>query len=204
MLRRHHCELAFEAHLRRLRLPYVAVDEAKRSLLPDGPDEAIGADPGAIKSFDFLVSTPERNLLVDIKGRKLRWTARSGIGRLENWVTREDLRSLERWESLFGDGFEAVFVFAYWTDRQPPDGEFDHLLRHRDRWYALRCVTRADYAAIARTRSPKWETLDLSPDGFARVACGLTGARRSRAADRPRPDFGRRLWASERRGTVMA
>lgn len=204
MLRRHHCELAFEEHLRRLRLPYVAVDEAKRSLLPDGPDEAFGAEAAAIKSFDFLVSTPGRNLLVDIKGRKLRWTTRSGIGRLENWVTREDLRSLERWESIFGEGFEALFVFAYWTDRQPPDGEFDHLLEHRDRWYALRCVTRADYASRARTRSPKWETIDLHPDDFARISTGLTASGRPRSIAGPRPDFGRRLWAPEGRGTVMA
>ena len=203
MLRRHHCELAFEEHLRRLRLPYVAVDEAKRSLLPDGPDDSFDTVPEAIKSFDFLVSPPGRNLLVDIKGRKLRWTARSGIGRLENWVTREDLRSLEQWEAIFGDGFEAVFVFAYWSDRQPPDGEFDHLLQHRDRWYALRCVTRSDYSGLARTRSPKWETIDLRPDDFARVATGLAPDQRSRSSSRSRPQIGRRLWASESRGTVL-
>lgn len=168
--RHHHCELAFEEHLRRLRLPYVAVDEARKSLLP--PES--GCD--AIKSFDFLVSLPDRRLLIDIKGRKLRMSRSGKVGKLENWVTRDDLRSLARWEEIFGPGFRAMFVFAYWSDTQPPDGEFDHLMQHRDRWYALRCVERGAYEAQARTRSPKWETVDLDAQVFSRLATGLTDA----------------------------
>src|SRR3972149_2650541 len=48
MKRDNHYEAAFEAYLRRRRLPYVAVDEARRSLAPDG----------ALKSLDFIVSSP--------------------------------------------------------------------------------------------------------------------------------------------------
>lgn len=167
MQRHHHCETAFEEHLRRLRLPYVAVDEARKALLPlDGADDAL-------KSFDFLVSLPDRRLLVDIKGRKLRLGRGGRVGRQENWVTREDLRSLAQWESIFGNGFRAVFVFAYWTDLQPPDGVFDQLLEHRGRWYALRCVERRDYAIHARTRSPKWGTVDLDTETFSRLSRGL-------------------------------
>lgn len=171
MLRRHHCELAFEEHLRRLRLPYIAVDEAKKSLLP----ASCAAD--SVKSFDFLVSAPRRNLLVDVKGRKLRLGAGGRIGRLENWVTREDLRSLSHWETLFGSGFEAVFVFAYWTDRQPPDGLFEHLLEYRDRWYALRVVSIKSYRAHARPRSEKWETVDLAPQVFEKLRVPLAQTR---------------------------
>ncbi|MFG0292274.1 MAG: HYExAFE family protein [Phycisphaerales bacterium JB065] len=168
MQRHHHCELAFEEHLRRLRLPYVAVDEARKSLLP--PESGFDA----IKSFDFLVSLPNRSLLVDIKGRKLRMNRSGRVGKLENWVTRDDLRSLAHWEQIFGPKFQAVFVFAYWSDIQPPDGVFDHLLHHRDRWYALRCIDRASYEAHARTRSPKWETVDLDARVFSQLATGLT------------------------------
>ncbi len=167
MQRHHHCELAFEEHLRRLRLPYIAVDEARKALLP--PD----AGQGAVKSFDFLVSGPDRKLLVDIKGRKLRLKADGRIGRLENWVTQDDLRSLAHWESLFGTGFEAVFVFAYWTDVQPPDGLFEHLLESRGRWYALRSVPMRVYARHARTRSERWGTVDLAATDFERLRSAL-------------------------------
>ncbi len=168
MQRRHHCESAFEEHLRRLRLPYVAVDEARKALLP--PES--GSD--SVKSFDFLVSAPGRNLLVDVKGRKLRVNSRGGFGRLENWVTREDLHSLEHWESLFGTGFEAAFVFAYWTDQQPPDGAFEHLLAYREKWYALRMVPMRAYSRCARVRSERWKTVDLAPGDFERLGSPLS------------------------------
>jgi len=60
--RDNHYEAAFEAYLRSRGVPYVAVDEAKRSVLSDG---------GSIKSLDFIVSTPcQVTWLVDVKGRK--------------------------------------------------------------------------------------------------------------------------------------
>ena len=43
-----HYEAAFEAFLRSRRLPYIAVDEARRSLVADG----------SLKSLDFIVSPP--------------------------------------------------------------------------------------------------------------------------------------------------
>jgi len=53
-------------------MPYVAVNEARQTLLPRGFDEATLAGlPASMKSFDFVVYGPERNLLVDVKGRAL-------------------------------------------------------------------------------------------------------------------------------------
>ena len=49
--RDNHYEAAFEAFLRARRLPYVAVDEARRSLVADG----------SLKSLDFIVSPPGRS-----------------------------------------------------------------------------------------------------------------------------------------------
>ena len=45
--RDNHYEAAFEAYLRARGVPYVAVDEARRSVL---------ADSSSIKSLDFIVS----------------------------------------------------------------------------------------------------------------------------------------------------
>ena len=60
--RDNHYEAAFEVFLRGHGIPYVAVDEAKRSLLSGG---------GSIKSLDFIVSAPgPTTWLVDIKGRR--------------------------------------------------------------------------------------------------------------------------------------
>ena len=60
--RDNHYEAAFEAYLRSHDVPYVAVDEAKRSLLSDG---------GSLKSLDFIVSSPgDTTWLVDVKGRR--------------------------------------------------------------------------------------------------------------------------------------
>ena len=72
---------------------------------------------------------PPRSLDRELKGRKATTGprgARSAArrGRLENWVTREDVRSMLAWEQLFGPGFTAAFVFLYRFDALPPDGLF--------------------------------------------------------------------------------
>lgn len=171
---RHHAERAFEAYLRARRTPYVSVNEARKTLLPhDAP----------LKSFDFVVYLPGRNLLVDIKGRRLlpsRVPSSPGDtparvhtpsrprrpGRLECWVTREDIEALQSWQSLFGDEFEAAFVFAYSSTTPPQDGLFAEVFPFEDAWYGLRMVTVARYAPRCRLRSPRWQTVDLSPAAF--------------------------------------
>ena len=99
--RRFHYEQAFEHYLRANRYPYIAVDEAKKSLIP--PDHKTRTD-GTLKNFDFVVYGPNHNQLIDVKGRKCRLptiTAPNSstprvqkIGRLESWVTQDDLDSL--------------------------------------------------------------------------------------------------------------
>jgi hypothetical protein len=180
MQRRHHYERAFEAYLRARRMPYVAVDEARKALLPDG--HAAWAPPAddqaaALKSFDFVVYGQGGNLLLDIKGRRVRTAAsRRGqvnlesSGRLESWVTEDDVASLRHWEALFGSGFEAAFVFVYWCAAQPPDALFQEIFEHGGEWYALRCVRLRDYAASMKPRSRRWRTVDLPSAVFRRVS----------------------------------
>ncbi len=77
----YHYERAFEASLRAGRIPYVSVNEARKSLLPPigrFPDLArVCAEagesglPDAIKNFDFILYGAGGNTLVDIKGRRL-------------------------------------------------------------------------------------------------------------------------------------
>ena len=199
---RHHGERAFEAFLRARRTPYVSVNEARRSLIPG--DGAVASD---LKSFDFVAYTAAAgagaNLLVDIKCRRLpiappalRLISADGLirsvvspvrpraPRLENWATREDVRSLKAWQSLFGPGFRAVFIFIYWCDavdphgrsNQPPDGLYDEVFfldAPEPRWYAVRGVLVDDYEPAMKDRSARWQTVDLHPHQFERLSNGF-------------------------------
>jgi len=169
--RRFHYEQAFEHYLRSNCIPYVAVDEAKKSLLPAGEPHR------SLKSFDFVVYTGERNLLVDVKGRMYGSPARdAGTSpratrrRFESWVTLDDVESLTRWQELFGDGFQATFVFIYCLRQQPPDALFEQVFSYGGRWYALREATLADYVGVMQRRSKKWATVSVPADEFERIS----------------------------------
>jgi len=224
--RRHHYERAFETFLRQRRIPYVAVDEARKALLPpDASFRVAGstttdagssvATDNALKSFDFVLYGDRCNFLIDVKGRKVlkrsrtvpspeanaismlaplargtypgsptpphlphlphspratRATSAPSVGRLESWVTEDDVQSLDIWQRLFGDGFVAAFVFVYWCDEQPPDGLFQEIMEYQGRWYALRAIRLENYSRAMRQRSPKWKTVDLARTDFERLS----------------------------------
>ncbi|MCC6908765.1 MAG: HYExAFE family protein [Phycisphaerales bacterium] len=171
--RRFHYEQAFEHYLRANRVPYVAVDEARKALTqPHMHPSAVSGD--ALKSFDFVVYSPSGNLLLDVKGRKcaLRGSPASGrtVGRLESWVTDDDVESLAAWQHLFGDAFRAVFVFLYWCEAQPPDSLFQEVFTFHDRWYVLRCVDLADFREHMVRRSERWRTWAVPTEAFRRIS----------------------------------
>ena len=154
-IRSNHYDAAFEAYLRERRIPYVAVDETRRSLLA-------GA---SLKSMDFIVhSAGGENLLVDVKGRRYP-TAGNG-GRWENWVTADDVESLLKWEEVFGPGYRALFAFAYDVD-EGHEADFDDLFAFREKRYAFFGVAACDYRAVMTTRSPRWETFSVARKPFA-------------------------------------
>ena len=174
--RRFHYAQAFEHYLRAKRTPYVAVDEAKKALMPaagKGRSGTSTANLPALKSFDFVVYTPQRNLLVDVKGRMFGAAAAANPQsnrRYESWVTQDDVTSLQHWQQLFGGDFDAVFVFAYCLRQQPPDALFDELFEFNGKWYALREVRLADYLPVMVKRSDKWQTLHVPSEAFARIS----------------------------------
>lgn len=178
--RRHHYERAFEMYLRANRIPYVAVDEAKRALLPERAqlayDDHSGA-PHALKSFDFLVYAEQGSYILDIKGRKIgRPGSRSTNPRLDSWVTREDVASLKIWSELFGEDFTPGFVFVYWCHDMPASSLFEEIFEYAGRWYALRAVRLDQYAESMKTRSPRWDTVHVPPALFERISTPFCGA----------------------------
>ena len=159
--RDNHYEAAFEEYLRGRGIPYVAVDEAKRSVLSDG---------ASIKSLDFIVSSPHRvTWLVDVKGRRFP----SGDIQKQfwkNWSTRDDLLSLAQWERVFGPGFCGLFVFAYNVLGNRSPLPYEQLFEFRDRLYGFVAVRLCDYAGYARPISAKWDTLAMPAADFRRLA----------------------------------
>ena len=158
MARRHiHYEAAFEDYLRSRGLAYVAVDETRKAIFA-------GA---RVKSFDFLVyHNGGSNRLVDVKGRKFPYNTAGNSRQWENWVTEEDLQSLTEWERVFGEGFEAVLVFAYWLTSSGGDVPFHSLHPFRGEYYAFLAVSLSAYRSRSVRRSPKWGTVTVPTKAF--------------------------------------
>jgi hypothetical protein len=143
--RSNHYEAAFEGYIRSLRVPCVAVDEAKRALFGDE----------GVKNPDFLLYPRSGlNLVVEVKGKR----GKNARGRRdwENWVTTDDLDGLARWQTMFGPGFRAILAFAY-AEPLPPfplpkdaDGAFE------------------DYIAHLRSRGPAWKAVAMARAAFRR------------------------------------
>lgn len=199
---RHHYERAIEAHLRDRKIPFISVNEVRRTVLPPDADMRVRdlspqRTPGEghetdkkrlIKSFDHVIYGEPTNLLVDIKGRKVKGgKGPTSAGRLESWVTEDDIKALREWESLFGEGFRAAFVFVYWCETQPPDALFQEIFEHHERWYAVRSVLLDDYVREMTPRSRKWRTVNIPTARFEAISQPLTA---SPAAEFRRPRGG--------------
>jgi hypothetical protein len=162
--RANHYEAAFEGYIRSLRVPCVAVDEAKR---------AISGEEG-LKSPDFLLY-PRRgpNLVVEVKGKR----GKNALGRRswENWVTIDDLDGLVRWQAMFGPGFRSILAFAYAEPPMPfplPPG--DGAFAFRSRQYRFWAVELDDYISHLRSRGPAWKAVAMARREFRKRVRPLT------------------------------
>lgn len=161
MIRSNHYDVAFEAWLRRHRLPYVAVDETRRALLAEQ----------SLKSPDFLVQAPQLGrVVVDVKGRKQ--LSGQQQRRWENWATQDDLASLDAWERIFGGQFKGLLVFAYELATDDPDQP--EMLQFRDRRYSFHGVWAAAYREAMKARSAKWDTVWLPSASYRSLRFPLT------------------------------
>ena len=158
MAQRHiHYEAAFEDYLRSRGWPYIPVDEQKKAIFA-------GA---RIKSFDFLVYRPGRpGWLVDVKGRKFPYQGKSGKRYWENWVTDDDLEGLRRWEGVFGAEFVPGLVFVYWLVKPALREPTKEVHVFRNEYYSFLWISAKEYAAHARRRSPRWQTVSVPSQKF--------------------------------------
>lgn len=162
--RDNHYEVAFAAFLRSRGIPYVAVDESRRSL----------AGERSLKNLDYIVSPPgaQRSWLVDVKGRRFP-SGKSQYWR--NWCTQEELASLSGWEALFGERFTALLVFAYDVigDLAPLPAE--QLFPHGGRLYGFVGVRLDLYMSWSRTLSTRWNTVTVPTAKFRALARPVLG-----------------------------
>ncbi len=158
MIRTNHYERAFEAYLRTLRVPYLAISEKHRNAVAQGL---------SIKTPDFLLSPlAESPWIVDVKGRRFSGTD----GYWKHWATWDDLIGMRRWESLFGRGFRGLFVFAYeirgpWSPLPP-----EKLFTYRGRLYGFVALESERYIPEVRLLSPRWNTYSMPTERFRRLA----------------------------------
>ena len=159
--RENHYEAAFEAWLRVRRIPYLAVDETKRSL----------AEGHSLKNLDFVVSPPSlpHSWLVDVKGRRFP----TGKSYWKNWVTAEELQSLASWEGLFGDRFSGLLVFAYNVVGNLAPLPADELFAFRGGLYGFIGIRLEHYASWAKPLSPRWGTVSVPTERFRSLAQGV-------------------------------
>ena len=159
MIRSNHYEVAFEAYLRDLGVGYLAVDEAKRTLLGDTD----------VKSLDFVVVGPKTaKLVVDVKGRK--FPTGTATSSWQNWTEEEDISGLLRWASTFGPEYRGVLAFLYQIQAPYvlPKGTADYFSFKNER-YLLRGIDVAEYQKHMRVRSAKWRTVHLPMQAFRTV-----------------------------------
>jgi hypothetical protein len=160
--RRSHYEMAFERFLERRGTAYVAVE----ALTP------LAHAKTGVKAFDYIVyPSAGKPCLVDVKGRRATHAAAVGNGQLNNWVTQADIKGLLAWREVFGEEYEAVFVFSYWMtaarNADPADEEEAELAGRR---YRFRLVNVEEYARFTKRRSARWGTVSIPRAAFREIA----------------------------------
>ena len=195
MKKNNHYERAFEAYVRSLGRPCLAMNEQYRSL--DG-----GERDFSLKGFDFILPphmvsasgvwsalegeqlSPFFNFsecssgasaisavswLVDVKGRRFP-TGALHPQYWKNWVSTDDIQGLSRWENIFGAGFHGLFAFVYdvWGTRYPvPEEQLFEFEGHR---YAFFLIPLSIYRDLCRPLSASWKTVSMPSNLFRQYA----------------------------------
>ncbi len=127
--------------------------------------------PGITPGITGDVSEKTFRGLGSSQGKASGGTSGGGVGGgFQNWVTADDVDSLRRWETLVGSNFQAVFVFLFWCEAQPPDALFQEIFEYHERWYVMRAIRLVDYQKHMRVRSTKWQTVHLPTKVFRELA----------------------------------
>ena len=158
-----HFEDAFAQWLAQNKLVYVPIDDTRRAAFARCN----------IKSFDCLIYPRVAGgeiIIAELKGRRYEGKSLEKLTNLQCWVTAEDIRSIIKWEEIFGNGFKGYFVFVY--EAVNPDVDFDRFecFNYNDRRYFWVAAGACEYFKAARKRSSKWQTVSLAAEDFRKIA----------------------------------
>jgi hypothetical protein len=160
-----HYERAFENWLIDHQIKYSPIDEHKQPALIDG----------RIKSFDFLVYPPDRQIIIaEVKGRKFTGTSLEKMTSFECWVTAEDVDGLVKWQEVLGPAYQAVFIFVYLIENIDVDFNGVNVFDFDADRYVFFTVKLDDYRSFMKQRSPKWQTVTLPADKFRQCAAQIS------------------------------
>jgi len=146
-----HYERAFEEWLRRGRVPFVPVEQVRRSPGREGP----------IKSFDFLVHAGERHYIVDVKGKCFPEVSRGREVYWENWIHFSDLEGLFAWEGHFGEGYTGLLVYCYWLQLPAGGPAVARTITTGVRDYLIVAIPARTFAENCRRRSTRWQAVHV-------------------------------------------
>lgn len=159
-----HYETAFQSYLENINVAYVPLSQVKKASL----------DGEKLKSFDYIIHRDiGKALLADIKGRKHTLKEYNNGKPGQNWVTIDDVYSMQKWQESFGCDYDSLFVFAYWITDCNGDSA-SGLFCYDDRYYWFIGMYVNDYQVFMKKRSRKWGTVDL-PAGKFRNLCQPLG-----------------------------
>ena len=161
MHRDNHYEAAFEAFLRARRLPYIAVDEARRSLVADG----------SLKSLDFIVSPPGQIVVAGRREGPPLSLRRRAPSVLEELVDARRPAQPGRLANVISATASARCWCSPTTSsasRSPLPRE--QLFEFRGGHYGFLGVRLADYVPHARPLSDSWDTVAMPTGLFRRAA----------------------------------
>jgi hypothetical protein len=154
----------FEAWLRWLRVPYVAVHGAHRAAMPPK-----ALPERTIMSLDFIVSPPSCSgvWLVDVKGRQF---PTAGRQYWRNWSTADERESPASWDSLFEKASTGFLVFAYNVVGELAPLPAEELFVYPDKLYGFVGIRLDHYTSFAKQLSLRWGTVAVPTGRFRALA----------------------------------
>ena len=164
-----HYEKALESFLRKKKILYLAINEAKRPLFRNE----------RVKNFDFLLITKKKELLLcDVKGKFFPYEYGKSKNYWENWITKDDLKYLELWDKEFGKKAIGIILYIYWIKKEEDKKWFKDIYEYKRKRYAFVTIDWKTYKKYMKPRSKtgegKYNAIAMPRREFSRLVKPLS------------------------------
>ena len=164
-------ENGIEFILRKSNINYIATDETKCGLKPNG---------GKLKNFDAIINSSS-TYLVDFKGKQCRYFKKKS-GKwddnvFENWIGKNAIESLLDWKSIFkkrGCDVTALLVYIYKIHLDKDYSLFKDRFTHKGIHYGVVAIKASDYKKHWKPRSGIKNAMNISRGKFSTLVKPLS------------------------------